>query len=88
MKIWAKGMSPCPDKCMFGKVDSSTGLTKEHRIHIYPGSGSVDGFRGDHIILAPAYNITNAEVDLIVDRVTQLVETFFDDYDRSQKALA
>ncbi|KAF1914643.1 pyridoxal phosphate-dependent transferase [Ampelomyces quisqualis] len=65
----------------------SQGLTKAHGIHVYPGSGSVDGLNGDHIILAPAYNITNAEVDLIVDRTTRLVEVFFDNYDRSRKAL-
>lgn len=34
---------------------------------IYPGGGSVDGVRGDHILIAPPVNITKEEVDLLFD---------------------
>lgn len=34
---------------------------------IYPGGGTVDGRKGDHILLAPPYNVTDDELDLIVD---------------------
>jgi adenosylmethionine-8-amino-7-oxononanoate aminotransferase len=47
-------------------------------VHIYPGAGTVDGVNGDHIIIAPSYNITNADVDTIIDRVGRLVEDFFE----------
>lgn len=53
------------------------GLTRAYGIFIYPGSGSVDGDKGEHIIVAPPYNITDAEVDLIVERMGKLVEDFF-----------
>jgi adenosylmethionine-8-amino-7-oxononanoate aminotransferase len=34
---------------------------------IYPGGGTIDGETGDHILLAPPYNVTNAELEMIVD---------------------
>jgi adenosylmethionine-8-amino-7-oxononanoate aminotransferase len=34
---------------------------------IYPGGGTIDGRRGDHILLAPPYNVTNQELEMIVD---------------------
>lgn len=54
------------------------GLAPPYEVHVYPGSGTVDGQRGDHIIISPSYNITDAEINMIVDRVGRLVEDFFD----------
>ena len=34
---------------------------------IYPGGGTADGKAGDHILLAPPYNVTDDELDMIVD---------------------
>ena len=34
---------------------------------IYPGGGTADGHAGDHILLAPPYNVTDGELDMIVD---------------------
>ncbi|WP_432664542.1 aspartate aminotransferase family protein [Wukongibacter baidiensis] len=34
---------------------------------IYPGGGSVDGVRGDHLLIAPPVNITSEEIDLLFD---------------------
>ncbi|MEZ5514214.1 MAG: aspartate aminotransferase family protein [Steroidobacteraceae bacterium] len=36
----------------------------------YPGSGCIDGTRGDHILLAPAYLISRSEMDELTDRLT------------------
>jgi adenosylmethionine-8-amino-7-oxononanoate aminotransferase len=41
---------------------------------VYPGSGTVDGARGDHILLAPPYNVSDIELDLIVARLAQALE--------------
>jgi adenosylmethionine-8-amino-7-oxononanoate aminotransferase len=41
---------------------------------VYPGGGTIDGQRGDHVLLAPPYNVTNAELDVIVDRLAQAVD--------------
>ena len=35
----------------------------------YPSGGTVDGVRGDHILLAPPYIISPAELELVVDRL-------------------
>ncbi|KAF3050063.1 hypothetical protein E8E11_009176 [Didymella keratinophila] len=57
------------------------GLAPPYEVHIYPGGGTVDGFYGDHIIVSPSYNVTDADVDAIVDRVGRLVEDFFSNLD-------
>ncbi|MGB0682308.1 MAG: aspartate aminotransferase family protein [Magnetovibrionaceae bacterium] len=35
----------------------------------YPGGGTMDGERGDHILLAPPFIITDADITMIVDRL-------------------
>jgi adenosylmethionine-8-amino-7-oxononanoate aminotransferase len=46
----------------------------ERGLLVYPGSGTIDGHRGDHILLAPPYNVTDAELDVLVDRLAQAVD--------------
>ncbi|HEY4071087.1 MAG TPA: aspartate aminotransferase family protein [Sphingomicrobium sp.] len=41
---------------------------------IYPGGGTVDGRSGDHILLAPPYNVTDDELEMIVDLLAQTLE--------------
>jgi adenosylmethionine-8-amino-7-oxononanoate aminotransferase len=40
----------------------------------YPGGGTVDGRRGDHIVLAPPFNVTEDVLGLIVDRLAGAVD--------------
>lgn len=40
-------------------------------IVVYPGGGTVDGVRGDHILIAPPLNITATEVEELVARLQQ-----------------
>ena len=40
---------------------------------VYPGGGSVDGVRGDHILLAPPINITKEEVDLLYEKLDKSI---------------
>lgn len=47
----------------------------ERGLLVYPGGGTIDGRRGDHVLLAPPYNVTEAELDLIVDRLTLAVDS-------------
>lgn len=46
-------------------------------ISIYPGTGTVDGINGDHILLAPAYNVTASEVHTIVETTAAVIAAFF-----------
>ena len=33
----------------------------------YPSAGTVDGYRGDHVLLSPPYTISRAETDLMIE---------------------
>jgi len=41
---------------------------------IYPGGGTVDGRCGDHILLAPPYNVTDDELGIIVDLLAETID--------------
>jgi adenosylmethionine-8-amino-7-oxononanoate aminotransferase len=41
---------------------------------IYPGGGTIDGRNGDHILLAPPYNVTDDELERIVDLLAETVD--------------
>ena len=55
-------------------------MREPFNISLYPGSGTVDGRRGDHILIAPAYNITEEEIRFIVDTTASVVKQFFRPY--------
>lgn len=44
-----------------------TGL--ENGITLYPGGGTVDGERGDHVLITPPLTITRDQADLMIDRL-------------------
>ncbi len=46
---------------------------------IYPGSGTVDGVRGDHILLAPPLNIQRQEIQILCDRLSQALDLLLQD---------
>ncbi|WP_426954469.1 aspartate aminotransferase family protein [Muricoccus radiodurans] len=41
---------------------------------VYPGGGTADGRAGDHVLLAPPYIATEAEIDLVVERLGTAVD--------------
>ncbi|CBX99680.1 similar to class III aminotransferase [Plenodomus lingam JN3] len=79
--------APLPSEKGVAMAIHERGLTREHGIYIYPGSGTMDGKSGDHLIIAPAFNITDDEIDLLVERLGRLVEDYFNDYHRSTKSV-
>lgn len=36
-------------------------------VSLYPGSGTVDGHVGDHLMFAPAYNVTDDDIRRMVE---------------------
>jgi adenosylmethionine-8-amino-7-oxononanoate aminotransferase len=46
----------------------------ERGLLIYPGGGTIDGRNGDHILLAPPYNVTDDELERIVDLLAETVD--------------
>lgn len=47
--------------------------TKARGMMTYPAQGCIDGINGDHVLLAPSYTSTAAEIDLIVETLTASV---------------
>jgi adenosylmethionine-8-amino-7-oxononanoate aminotransferase len=41
---------------------------------VYPMGGTIDGARGDHILLAPPFIATDAELEMIVERLKGAVD--------------
>lgn len=60
-----------PDRKIHNRVKAAA---FQRGLLVYPGGGTIDGQRGDHILLAPPYNVTNAELDVIVDSLAQAVD--------------
>ncbi|WP_127520051.1 aspartate aminotransferase family protein [Mesorhizobium sp. Z1-4] len=60
-------------KTPFAKEDAVANRLKaaalSHGMLCYPAQGCADGNAGDHVLLAPPYAVTRAEVDLIVGRL-------------------
>ena len=46
----------------------------ERGLLIYPSGGTADGSEGDHILLAPPYNVSDDELSLIVDLLGETME--------------
>ncbi|KAJ6127302.1 Pyridoxal phosphate-dependent transferase major region subdomain 2 [Penicillium sp. IBT 18751x] len=51
----------------------ATGLKPEYAISLLPGNGGADGINGDHICLAPPYNTTRSEIEMIVERTVGVI---------------
>lgn len=50
----------------------------EHGVLTYPGSGTIDGVLGHHVLFAPPFTVTEQEVDEIVDRFSETLATVLD----------
>ncbi len=40
----------------------------------YPMGGTIDGARGDHVLLAPPFIVTDEELDLLIERLAEAVD--------------
>ena len=70
--------TPFPSTAGVAMEISELALTEKYSISIYPGSGTADdGIGGDHIILAPPYNVGKEDIELIVSTVAKLVNDYF-----------
>lgn len=55
-------------------------MQEPYNISLYPGTGSVDGRRGDHVLLAPAYTVSEKDIRHIVEITEAVVRQFFRRY--------
>ena len=49
-------------------------VAMENGLICYPASGTADGMSGDHVLLAPPFNITEDELTILVERLAWSVE--------------
>ncbi|KAJ5819042.1 hypothetical protein N7474_004633 [Penicillium riverlandense] len=61
------------------------GLQPEYAISLYGCTGTVDGVRGDHVVLAPPYNVSKEEIDTIVDVMARVLDAVFADLEMSKE---
>jgi adenosylmethionine-8-amino-7-oxononanoate aminotransferase len=47
----------------------------EMGVLLYPGHGSVDGKRGDHLMVAPPYIVTEEQIELIAEILHRAIQT-------------
>lgn len=47
----------------------------ERGVVVYPGTGTVDGQRGDHVLLAPPYTVTEHQIEVICRVLREAVES-------------
>jgi adenosylmethionine-8-amino-7-oxononanoate aminotransferase len=50
----------------------------EAGLMVYPSSGTIDGRNGAHVLLAPPYIITSAQIDEITDKLEAAFDAVFD----------
>jgi adenosylmethionine-8-amino-7-oxononanoate aminotransferase len=72
-----QGLIPFPAEAQVAMRICELGLTENYSINVYPGGGSADGILGDHIIIAPAFNVSSNDIEFIVVTVARLVGDFF-----------
>lgn len=72
-----KTKEPFPTKAGIGTIIQETALKPEYSISLLPGVGTVEGNRGDVVIIAPPYNVSREEVDIIANTTERVVEDVF-----------
>jgi len=55
----------------------SLAISSKFNMTIYPGTGTYDGIKGDHIIIAPPFTITKKEIDYIVNALLLIINEVF-----------
>lgn len=68
---------PFPPSAAVAFHVQETGLKPEYAISLYSAAGTVDGTRGDHVLLAPPYTVTKEEIDIIVDTIAKVLDEVF-----------
>lgn len=60
------------------------GMRYPYEISLYPGSGTVDGVRGDHVLIAPPYNTSPQQLMEIVNKTVDVIVDYFQQYHTPQ----
>ncbi len=63
--------APFPPERHFGSQVCSRCM--ELGVLLYPGHGTADGWRGDHLMVAPPYIVTEEQIDFVVDTLLRAI---------------
>ncbi|PGH31174.1 hypothetical protein GX50_06053 [[Emmonsia] crescens] len=55
----------------------NTAMTPKYSFSLYAGNGTADGVRGDHVLLAPAYNSTEEDIRTIAGLTIRVISDVF-----------
>ncbi|KAM3554857.1 hypothetical protein MY1884_005911 [Beauveria asiatica] len=71
-----KNKTPFPAEGGIANAVHTTGLM-DLGIMLYPGTGTMDGVNGDHVLVSPVYTSTEEDIGRIVERVKETVDRTF-----------
>ncbi|PMB71618.1 putative aminotransferase [Beauveria bassiana] len=71
-----KNKTPFPAEAGIANAVHTTGLM-DAGIMLYPGTGTMDGVSGDHVLVSPVYTSTEEDVGRIVERIQETVDRTF-----------
>ena len=63
-----------PDKMIAQNLQA---IAMTHGLMCYPNQGTADGKAGDHVILAPPYIITEAQIDELIEKFEKSTNELF-----------
>ncbi|KAJ5925803.1 hypothetical protein N7454_007313 [Penicillium verhagenii] len=63
----------------FSFLIQEKGLSSKHALSLYGSPGTVDGVRGDHVIISPPFTVSKEEIDLIVDGAANVLAEVLND---------
>ena len=76
-----RGVELVADRATKAPFDPSRGIAARIKkeafaagLICYPMSGTIDGQRGDHVLLAPPFIIEDAQVDELVDKISGAID--------------
>jgi adenosylmethionine-8-amino-7-oxononanoate aminotransferase len=68
---------PFDPKLGVGARVQDMALSPKYSISVYAGTGTADGKRGDHILIAPPYTTSKEEIETIADLIAKIIEEVF-----------
>jgi adenosylmethionine-8-amino-7-oxononanoate aminotransferase len=68
---------PFDPKDRLSSLIQEKGLQPEYSVSLYGCSGTVDGIKGDHLVLAPPFIVSKTEIDVLVDTLEKVLKDVF-----------
>ena len=77
MEFVADRDSKTPFDPALGKNKAFKAAAFEAGLICYPMGGTIDGHRGDHVLIAPPFIIEDSQIDELVDKLSTAVQAIF-----------